>query len=267
VPTAPYVPAELTGDSLRVALEAAATWLELQSASINALNVYPVPDGDTGTNMSMTMRAAAEASAVEPSAEAHAVARAAARGALMGARGNSGVILSQLVRGFAEAVAGQATLTVQSLADGLEGAARAGYRAVGTPVEATILTVARRAGEEAHVAADDGADMLQFWERVMRLTDRAVIETTDQLETLRRAGVVDAGAQGYRVILDAFCRTVRGEPIEAEEMSTSAPVPARRSSLPSMSTAASASARSSSSATPPMTRRRSGPSWSRSATR
>jgi DAK2 domain fusion protein YloV len=224
VPNAPYVPAELTGDSLRVALEAAATWLELQAASINALNVYPVPDGDTGTNMSMTMRAAAEASAVEPSAEAHAVARAAARGALMGARGNSGVILSQLVRGFAEAVAGQATLTVQSLADGLEGAAQAGYRAVGRPVEGTILTVARRAGEEARTAATEGADMLQFWERVMRLTDRAVVETTDQLEALRRAGVVDAGAQGYRVILDAFCRTARGESIEAEEMPTSAPV-------------------------------------------
>jgi uncharacterized protein len=224
VTAASYAPAELTGDSLRVALEAAATWLELQAASINALNVYPVPDGDTGTNMSMTMRAAAEASAVEPSGEAHAVARAAARGALMGARGNSGVILSQLVRGFAEAVDGQATLDVQSIAEGLEGAARAGYRAVGRPVEGTILTVARRAGEEAHAAAADGEDMLQFWERVMRVTDRAVVETTDQLETLRRAGVVDAGAQGYRIILDAFCRTARGESIEAEEMPTSAPV-------------------------------------------
>lgn len=224
VPVSGYVPSELTGDSLRAALEAAAAWLELQAASINALNVYPVPDGDTGTNMSMTMRAAAEASAVEPSGEAHAVARAAARGALMGARGNSGVILSQLVRGFAEAVADQATLGVQQLADGLEAAARAGYRAVGKPVEGTILTVARRAGEEARAAAADGADMLQFWERVLRVTDRAVVETTDQLETLRRAGVVDAGAQGYRIILDAFCRTARGESIEGEEMPTSAPV-------------------------------------------
>lgn len=219
-----YVPTVLTGDSLRAALEAAATWLELQAASINALNVYPVPDGDTGTNMSMTMRAAAEASAVEPSGEAHAVARAAARGALMGARGNSGVILSQLVRGFAEAIDSRATLDVQQIAAGLEGAARAGYRAVGNPVEGTILTVARRAGEEANAAAADGADMLQFWERVVRVTERAVMETTDQLEALRRAGVVDAGAQGYRLILDAFCRTARGESIEAHEMSAAAPV-------------------------------------------
>ena len=218
------VPTELTGDSLRAALEAAATWLELQAASVNALNVFPVPDGDTGTNMSMTMRAAAEASAIEPSGEAHAVAQAAARGALMGARGNSGVILSQLVRGFAEALAGHVTLGVGQLADGLENASRAGYRAVGTPVEGTILTVARRAGEEARAAADEGLDLIQFWERVLRVTDRAVQETTDQLETLRRAGVVDAGAQGYRLIIDAFCRTARGEAIEGDEIAALAPV-------------------------------------------
>jgi uncharacterized protein len=221
---APYVPTVLTGDSLRAALEAAATWLELQAASVNALNVFPVPDGDTGTNMSMTMRAAAEASAVEPSGEAHAVARAAARGALMGARGNSGVILSQLVRGFADALGTHPTLGVEQLADGLEEAARSGYRSVGKPVEGTILTVARRAGEEARAAAADGVNLIEFWERVLRVTERAVQETTDQLEALRRAGVVDAGAQGYRLILDAFCRTSRGESIEGAEMAASAPV-------------------------------------------
>jgi hypothetical protein len=207
---------EITGDALRAALEAAATWLELQAASVNALNVYPVPDGDTGTNMSMTMRAAAEAAAVEPSPEAHAVARAAARGALMGARGNSGVILSQLIRGFAEAVGGQRTLGAAQLADGLEAAAQAGYRAVGQPVEGTILTVARRAGEEARAAAADGADVIRFWERVLAVADRAVIETTSQLPALQSAGVVDAGGQGYRLIVEAFCKTARGEAIEGE---------------------------------------------------
>lgn len=222
-PESPYAPLEITADALRAALEAAATWLELQAASVNALNVFPVPDGDTGTNMSMTMRAAAEAAAVEPSAEAHAVARAAARGALMGARGNSGVILSQLVRGFAEAVAGHRTLGVREFADGLEGAAQAGYRAVGTPVEGTILTVARRAGEEARAAAGvEGLDVVQFWERVLRVADRAVVETTSQLPVLQSAGVVDAGAQGYRLILEAFSKTARGEGIEGE--GTAAPV-------------------------------------------
>ena len=124
---------QVTGEHVRQAAVAAATWLEFQAAAVDALNVYPVPDGDTGTNMSMTMRAAAEAAAVEPSGEAYAVARAAARGALMGARGNSGVILSQLVRGFAEALGDRAALNVQQIADGLEGAAQAGYRAVGKP--------------------------------------------------------------------------------------------------------------------------------------
>jgi DAK2 domain fusion protein YloV len=142
----------------------------------------------------------------------------------MGARGNSGVILSQFVRGFAEAVADQVTLGVQQLAAGLEGAAQAGYRAVGKPVEGTILTVARRAGEEAQAAAADGVDLLQFWERVLRVTERAVVETTDQLEALRHAGVVDAGAQGYRLILDAFYRTARGESIEGDELAAAAPV-------------------------------------------
>jgi DAK2 domain fusion protein YloV len=216
---------DVNGDQLRAAFEAAATWLEFQAASVNALNVFPVPDGDTGTNMSMTLRAAAEGAAVEQAFEADAIARAAARGALMGARGNSGVILSQLVRGFAEAVNGQSILEVQHLAAGLEEAARAAYRAVGKPVEGTILTVARRTGEEASAAAADGvADVIQFWERVLRVTDQAVMETTDQLDVLRSAGVVDAGAQGYRLMIEAFLKTSRGESVQDEEQAVVAPV-------------------------------------------
>ncbi|MGE3271995.1 MAG: DAK2 domain-containing protein [Chloroflexota bacterium] len=213
---------EVTGDHLRAAFAAAATWLELQAASVNALNVFPVPDGDTGTNMSMTMRAAVEAAAVEPAAEAHAVARAAARGALMGARGNSGVILSQLVRGFAEAVSTCDVLTVDHLADGLEGAAKAGYRAVGKPVEGTILTVARRVGEAAREAANAGVDVLEFWARVLNVADIAVTETTSQLPALQSAGVVDAGGQGYKLIIEALWRTARGESIDDEDIAAAA---------------------------------------------
>jgi DAK2 domain fusion protein YloV len=209
---------EVTAEHLRAAFEAAATWLELQAASVNALNVFPVPDGDTGTNMSMTMRAAAEAAAMEPASEAGAVARAAARGALMGARGNSGVILSQLMRGFAEGTdAQQARLSVEQLATGLERAAQVAYGAVGKPVEGTILTVARRAGEEARRVVADGLDVASFWERVFRMAERAVAETPDQLEALRSAGVVDAGGQGYRLIVEAFWRTARGESVEGLE--------------------------------------------------
>ncbi len=225
VSSAVYVMTDVNGDQLRAAFEAAATWLEFQAASVNALNVFPVPDGDTGTNMSMTLRAAAEGAAVEQAFEADAIARAAARGALMGARGNSGVILSQLVRGFAEAVSGQSVLDVGHLAAGLEEAARAAYRAVGKPVEGTILTVARRAGEEARAAAADGVvDVVQFWERVLRVADQAVTETTDQLDTLRRAGVVDAGGQGYRLMIEAFLKTSRGESVQDEEQAVVAPV-------------------------------------------
>jgi len=214
----------ISADDLRAAYENAATWLELQAASVNALNVFPVPDGDTGTNMSMTMRAAAEAAAVERTGEAHAVARAAARGGLMGARGNSGVILSQLLRGFAEAVADHNSLTVEHVADGLESAARAGYRAVGHPVEGTILTVARRVGEEARAAADAGANRVEFWGRVLAIAEQAVIETTNQLPQLQQAGVVDAGGQGYKLMIEAFYRSVRGEPLELDAAAAAAPV-------------------------------------------
>ncbi len=204
----------VSGEQMRAAAEAAATWLEMQAASVNALNVFPVPDGDTGTNMSMTMRAAADAAAAETADDAGAVARAAARGALMGARGNSGVILSQLLRGFAEAADGREKLAIRDLANGFERAAEAGYRSVGRPVEGTILTVARRSGEAARKAAPRARTVSKFLERVLRMADQAVAETTAQLDVLRNAGVVDAGAQGYRLILEAFWRTACGKPIE-----------------------------------------------------
>lgn len=213
---------EVNGDHLRAGFAAAASWLELKAASVNALNVFPVPDGDTGTNMSMTMRAAVEAAAVELAPEAHAVARAVARGALMGARGNSGVILSQLIRGFAEAISTCDVLTVSNLADGLEEAAKAGYRAVGKPVEGTILTVARRVGEEARAAANDGLDVLAFWERVLHGAEAAVRETTGQLPALQRAGVVDAGGQGYMLIIEALWRTTRGDSMEDDDVTAAA---------------------------------------------
>ncbi|HYU17625.1 MAG TPA: DAK2 domain-containing protein [Chloroflexota bacterium] len=205
----------VTASHVREAVQAAAAWLELQAASVNALNVFPVPDGDTGTNMSMTLRAAAEAAAAEPREEACRVALAAAQGALMGARGNSGVILSQLLRGFAEAAAGKVQLSVGDLADGFVRAAEAGYRSVARPVEGTILTVARRAARAAQRAAPRTRTVSKLLERVLRAADQAVAETTDQLDVLRSAGVVDAGGQGYRLIVEAFWRTACGKPIEA----------------------------------------------------
>ena len=205
----------MSAAQIRQAVEAAATWLELQAASVNALNVFPVPDGDTGSNMSMTMRAAAEAAAAEQSDDAGAVAQAAAQGALMGARGNSGVILSQLLRGFAEAAKGKRTLSVADLVEGFQAASQAAYGSVGQPVEGTILTVSRRAAEAAHQAASQSRTISKLLEQVLRVVDRAVAETTEQLDVLRNAGVVDAGAQGFRLVIEAFWRTACGKPIEA----------------------------------------------------
>ena len=215
-----------SAEQVRVAIVAAATWLEIQAGSVDALNVFPVPDGDTGTNMSMTLRAAADAAAAEATDRAGAVAAAAARGALMGARGNSGVILSQLLRGFAEAAADKSQLTIADVSAGFARAAEAGYRAVGRPVEGTILTVARRAAEAASEEAPRVRTLSKLFERVLRVADQAVAETTEQLDVLRQAGVVDAGAQGYRLMIEAFWRVACGKSIDASGPPT-APVASR----------------------------------------
>src|SRR5919204_6704833 len=149
-----------TGDQLRAALLTASSWLDVQAERINALNVFPVPDGDTGTNMSLTLRAAAEALARLPeTASVAEVARAAYDAAMMGARGNSGVILSQLLRGFSHAVEGVVELTPDRLAAALVEASEVAYRGVSRPVEGTILTVAREAGIAAQAAARLDADL------------------------------------------------------------------------------------------------------------
>jgi hypothetical protein len=206
------------GAEVRQAMEAAALWLELQAPSVNALNVFPVPDGDTGTNMSKTMRAAADAVVGLTSDDAGAMTRAAARGALMGARGNSGVILSQILRGFADSTGDKPELTPLDIAAGLERAAQSGYESVSKPVEGTILTVARRVGEAAIEAADSVHTVSKLFEHALREADDAVRETEFQLETLRNAGVVDAGGQGYRLIIEAFWRVACGKPIDASEV-------------------------------------------------
>src|SRR6516225_5051832 len=149
-----------TGADLRAALTAASTWLSVNAERINALNVFPVPDGDTGTNMSMTLSAAIEGlDRLGDDVPVSAVVRATYEAAMLGARGNSGVILSQLLRGFADALSSAEFLTPQGLADALHQASDVAYRAVSRPVEGTILTVAREIGVAARAAAGTGADL------------------------------------------------------------------------------------------------------------
>jgi len=171
--TTPTVTRELekahaTGADVRSALQSASAWLSASAERINALNVFPVPDGDTGTNMSLTLQAALEGlQRLGDDAPVSQVARAAYEAAMLGARGNSGVILSQLLRGFAEALADSAELTSSGLAQALTQASEAAYRSVSRPVEGTILTVAREAAAAARAAAESGLDLPGLLEQTL----------------------------------------------------------------------------------------------------
>jgi uncharacterized protein len=199
------------GPMLLGGLEAAAHWLNQHVGEVNALNVFPVPDGDTGTNMHLTISAAI--SGVQPQPSAAAVAEQVYRKALMGARGNSGVILSQIIRGFAEGIGGKPTLDGPGLAAALRQAAERAYKAVMKPTEGTILTVARVAGERAQARADAGADYREVLSAAVEGADQAVAETPNQLKQLRDAGVVDAGGKGLAIVLHGLLKHARGEEI------------------------------------------------------
>ncbi len=203
-----------TGEGLKRALEAGTAWLERHAEAVNALNVYPVPDGDTGTNMLLTMRAALEEIGRRSSDHsAAAVAQAVSYGALMGARGNSGVILSQLFRGMAR-VLNDDSFTAKELAAAMREGAVTAYKGVIKPVEGTILTVAREAAEAAVAAAEEDDDILHVLERVVMEAKRSVERTPSLLPVLREAGVVDAGGQGLFIILEGALRFLRGEAVE-----------------------------------------------------
>jgi len=203
------------GRELKLLLRAGTIWLEKHAASINALNVFPVPDGDTGTNMLLTMQAALEEIDTIPDDSAAAVVRAAAHGALMGARGNSGVILSQLLRGVAGGLDNKVQFDGADFAAALAEGSITAYKGVIKPVEGTILTVGREAAEEAQAAVEEGhRDFLQVMERVVAAARDSVARTPSLLDVLREAGVVDAGGQGLFVILEGTLRYMRGESVE-----------------------------------------------------
>jgi len=204
------------GRRLLAALDAAATWLDAHRAAVDALNVFPVPDGDTGGNMSQTLSAAAREAHASPAHEAGVIAERAAYGALMGARGNSGVILSQLLRGFARALQGMRALGPHELAAALSAAAETAGRAVMKPVEGTILTVANDAARVAMETAGAGADLLAVLDAALAEARAAVARTPDQLPILKQAGVVDAGAQGYALVLEGASRYLHGRPVRPE---------------------------------------------------
>jgi len=190
-------------------LRAALAWLQTNQQEVNDLNVFPVPDGDTGSNMYLTLRSAVEEAQEAPNPDqVDSVFAAAAHGSLMGARGNSGVILSQILRGFAQGVSGKRTLDVHSVAHAFREASNVAYRAVMKPTEGTILTVIREAAEAAEAAAGETDDIRAQLARVVKESHAAVERTIDQLDVLRDAGVVDAGGFGLAVAFEGFSHAV-----------------------------------------------------------
>lgn len=205
---------QIDGAELLGALRAASANLEANIAAVNALNVFPVPDGDTGTNMSLTLRAALDEAGSEPSDSVSELGRAISHGALMGARGNSGVILSQILRGFARGLDAQDTMNTYDLATALQEGATTAYKGVMKPVEGTILTVVREAAQAAEQAAEADGDLLQVLEYTVLAAHESVKNTPQLLKVLADAGVVDAGGRGLECILEGMLRYAQGVPIE-----------------------------------------------------
>jgi DAK2 domain fusion protein YloV len=210
------VSAESDLELVRGLVGSALASLEASRGRIDDLNVYPVPDGDTGTNLTLTVRAVADAVAATEPAERPALAHAVARAALMGARGNSGVILSQIVRGVADVLAESTNGIGPALtARALRGASDAAYRAVRRPVEGTMLSVIRELAEEAERHTDGSEPLGDLLVELVRHGEEAVARTPEQLEILRDAGVVDAGGAGLVELLRGLAGAVTGEALPA----------------------------------------------------
>lgn len=204
----------INAEALAKAFLAGAKNLEAKKEWINELNVFPVPDGDTGTNMSMTILSAAkEVSAMEHPTMS-ALAKAISSGSLRGARGNSGVILSQLFRGFTKVIAEYDEINVQILSDAFERAVETAYKAVMKPKEGTILTVAKGMAKRASEMADETDDLIVFCEAVIRSGDHVLSKTPDMLPVLKQAGVVDSGGQGLMQVMKGALDSLKGKEID-----------------------------------------------------
>jgi fatty acid kinase len=211
----PEAPVAFDTAALRAWCLAGADALARASAELDALNVYPVPDGDTGTNLQLTMRAVADAVRAEVKMPLEALAATVSRAALMGAKGNSGVILSQLIRGFSDVIGaggpGGGRVGAAALQAALDRAATTAWEAVTEPVEGTILSVARAAARAAATVRDD--DVLAVARAASAGAAMALAKTTEQLPALAAAGVVDAGGKGLVVLLDSLVGVLAGQPV------------------------------------------------------
>jgi DAK2 domain fusion protein YloV len=204
----------IDGPSLKKLIEAGLAWLRTNQQTVNALNVFPVPDGDTGINMVLTMQAAYDEIANSKDQNFGKMAHAVAHGALMGARGNSGVILSQLWRGFARGVDHVEILEGKTMAAAMAQARDTAYKGVVRPVEGTILTVAKDIASSAQEALAETDDPILILEKIITAADESVERTPELLAELRKAGVVDAGGKGLFYILEGMLRFIDGLPLD-----------------------------------------------------
>lgn len=202
---------EISASQFQEMVEAGAKRLQVNAEYVNSLNVFPVPDGDTGTNMNLSMTSGATAVVNSASDKVGELANVLAKGLLMGARGNSGVILSQLFRGFSKAILDVETLNAEDLAKALVHGVETAYKAVMKPVEGTILTVARESAKAGERKAKQTDDVIEVMTDVVKFGKKALDKTPDMLPVLKEVGVVDSGGQGLLFIYEGFLRALTGE--------------------------------------------------------
>lgn len=209
---------KIDGILLKKAFNGAVNYLVLNKEEVNALNVFPVPDGDTGTNMSLTSKSALkQVNEVKNESLVSDIAASAARGSLMGARGNSGVILSQFMRGFSESLKGKDSMGIEDLAMALKNASDTTYKAVMKPTEGTILTVGRELSDFAIKNYKNYTDILEFLKDVIVSANESLDRTPEKLQVLKDAGVVDAGGKGLCVLMEGCYKALMGEEITSED--------------------------------------------------
>ena len=204
---------ELTASDFKAMVEVAQERLSENAEYVNSLNVFPVPDGDTGTNMNLSFSSGAERVSLADTSSIDQLGKELAKGLLMGARGNSGVILSQLFRGFSKAMEGKATLTAKDFAASFSNGVETAYNAVMKPVEGTILTVARESAKEASDVANQTDDIIKIMETVVDSAKVSLDNTPNLLAVLKEVGVVDSGGQGLLYIYQGFLESLTGKKV------------------------------------------------------
>ena len=206
----------INGGQFQAMVQAGANRLNQNAEFVNSLNVFPVPDGDTGTNMDLSMTSGAKAVRDATSEHVGELAGILSKGLLMGARGNSGVILSQLFRGFSKEIIEKETLSAQDLADAFKNGVETAYKAVMKPVEGTILTVSRGAAIGAEKKAAKSDDCIEVMEAALKGAKKALAKTPDMLPVLKEVGVVDSGGQGLVFVYEGFLESLSGKIVESE---------------------------------------------------